>query len=280
MRGCVEYALRLLSPRVPAGDPRGFCPSAPEGCLPEAPVAALYFGTEFCEDRLPDVAEAEAFCDAARGGGWTATLLTPVVTTEGLGRIDRLLQQLAGRGWHPDVVFNDWGVMRLLRERHAGLSARAGRLVNRSLRDPRAFEEGVRAEYRREPDPARGTRLRRFLAGMGVAALETDPDLEGGYLGDGSGGLLRALHLPYVFASSGRNCLLKAAALPGRGIGELLADPCPRPCRGPAIRTERQDCALPLWRAGNTLLYEVPWDLARAQLAEADRIVLHEAPSP
>jgi hypothetical protein len=73
---------------------------------------------------------------------------------------------------------------------------------------------------------------------------------------------------------------MKAAVLPGRGIGELLGDPCPRPCRDAALRAERSDCAVPLWRAGNTLLYEVPWEAARAHLADADRIVLHEAPSP
>ena len=83
-----------------------------------------------------------------------------------------------------------------------------------------------------------------------------------------------------VFASSGRNCLVKAAALPGRPVGELLGEPCPRPCRDAAVRADRQDCAFPLWRAGNTLLYEAPWEAARAHVAEADRIVLHEAPSP
>jgi hypothetical protein len=113
-----------------------------------------------------------------------------------------------------------------------------------------------------------------------VVALETDPDLDGGYLGDGDAGLSRALHLPYVLASSGRHCLLKAAALPGRAVGGLLGAPCPAPCRDGAARADREDCAVPLWRAGNTLLYEAPWEAARAHLAEADRVVLHEAPSP
>ncbi len=275
----MEYGIRLLTPRAPTGDPRDLCPSAPAGLLPAAPTVALYFGTEFCEDRLPELAEAEAFCALARDRGWSPTLLTPVVTTAGLEGIGRLLDGLTARGWRPDVVFNDWGVMCLLRERHPRLSARAGRLVNRALRDPRAYGEGAPAELRR-PAEGRGGRLRRCLWSLGVEALETDPDLDGGYLGDGAAGLQRALHLPYVFASSGRNCLLKAAALPGRGIGALLADPCPRPCRDPALPVHRSDCAVPLWRAGNTLLYEVPWPAAQAYLAEADRIVLHEAPSP
>jgi hypothetical protein len=275
----MEYALRLVTPRVPALDPRSLFPSAPAGALPPGRVAALYFGTEFCEDRLPDPAEAEAFCALAGDRGWTPTLLTPVVTDGGLARLDRLLERLGARGGRLDVVFNDWGVMRLLREGHPRLAARAGRLLNRALRDPRAFGEAG-AEHRRERDPGRGARLRRLLGAAGVVALETDPDLDGGYLGDGRAGLSRALHLPYVLSSSGRNCLLKAAAHPGRGVGELLGEACPRPCLGGALRADREDCAVPLWRAGNTLLYEVPWEWARAHLTEADRVVLHEAPSP
>lgn len=277
----MEYGLRLLEPRVPPGDPRGFCPSAPAGALPEAPVAALYFGTEFCEERIPDPEEAEAFCALAQERRWRATLLTPLVTDAGLRRIDRLLRRLAGRGREPAVVFNDWGVLRMVREHHPRLALRAGRLVNRGLRDPRALEEGAREEWLRPADPARGARLRRFLATLGVEALETDPDLDGGYLGDGGAGLGRALHVPYVLASSGRHCLPKAAALPGRAIGELLGEPCPRPCRQEAAaRADRADCSVPLWRAGNTLLYEIPWPAAEARLPEADRVVLHEAPSP
>lgn len=276
----MEYGIRLVTPHAPPPDPRDLCPAAPARALPEGPLTAIYFGTEFCEDRLPDAAEAEAFCALARDGGWRATLLTPVVTTEGLGAVERLLDDLAGGGWAPDVVFNDWGVLRALRERHPRLSARAGRLLNRALRDPRAFAGGARAASPPGVDAARGVRLRRLLAQFGVAALETDPDLDGGYLGDGSAGLDRALHLPYALAASGRHCLFKAAALPGRGIGQLLADPCPRPCRDGPARADRPDCALPLWRAGNTLLYEVPWEAALPYLAEADRIVLHEAPSP
>lgn len=276
----MEYGIRLVTPHALARDPRDLCPAAPAGTLPEGPVTALYFGTEFCEDLLPSAAEATAYCALARDGGFKATLLTPVVTTEGLGAVERLLDELVAGGWVPDVVFNDWGVMRVLRERHPRLSARAGRLLNRALRDPRAFVGGARGASPTGFDAARGVRLRRLLARCGVEALETDPDLDGGYLGDGSAGLHRALHLPYALAASGRNCLFKATALPGRGIGQLLADPCPRPCRDGPARADRTDCAFPLWRAGNTLVYEVPWEAAQAYLAEADRIVLHEAPSP
>jgi hypothetical protein len=146
---------------------------------------ALYFGTEFCEDRLPDAAEAEAFCALARDRGWEPVLLTPLVTPDGLRTVDRLLTGLAAEGRKPAVVCNDWGVLGLLRDRHPLLPRRAGRLMNRSLRDPRAYCAAPAGAATH--DASRYERLRRFLSGQGVAAIETDVDLDGGFLGDGPG---------------------------------------------------------------------------------------------
>jgi hypothetical protein len=43
---------------------------------------------------------------------------------------------------------------------------------------------------------------------------------------------------------------------------------------------KRQDTVVPLWRAGNTLFYEVSEVWAGAHLSRCDRIVLHERPTP
>ena len=244
---------------------------------------ALYFGTEFCEDRLPDCAEAEAFCALARDRDCEPVLLTPLVTPEGLRTVDRLLTGLAAAGWEPAVVCNDWGVLGLLRDRHPSLSRRAGRLLNRSLRDPRAYREAPAGTATH--DASRYERLRRFLSGQGVAAIETDVDLDGGFLGDGHGAdrprLNRALHLPYTFAASGRSCPLKAGLYPeGHGFAKALADPCPGPCRGKPLPVRRSDSTLTHWRGGNTLFYEIPLDAARSWLPRTDRIVVHETAAP
>ena len=244
---------------------------------------ALYFGSEFCEDRLPDRDEANAFCAIARDRGLEPTLLTPLVTPEGLRRVGRLLTELVANDWQPAVVCNDWGVLGLLRDRHPSLPRRAGRLMNRSLRDPRAYREAP-AENPTH-DASRYLRLRRLFGGLGVEAIETDADLDGGYLGDGSGadgvGLGRALHLPFTFAASGRGCPLKASLYPeGGGFAKTLADPCPAPCRGKPLPVRRHDTALPHWRGGNTLFYEVPHAAATTWLAHTDRVVLHQAAMP
>jgi hypothetical protein len=251
--------------------------------LPEGPTVALYFGTEFCEDRLPDVAEADAFCALARERGWEPVLLTPLVTPEGLRTVDRLLTGLAAQRRQPAVVFNDWGVLGLLRDRHTSLSRRAGRLMNRSLRDPRAYRDAQAGGATH--DATRYARLRRLYSSMGVAAIESDADLDGGYLGDGpddlGAGLTRALHVPFTFAASGRNCPLKAGLYPeGHGFLKALADPCPGPCRGKPLPVHRDDSALNHWRSGNTLFYEIPPEVARNWMESAERLVVHATATP
>lgn len=279
----MEYGLRLARLSEPPPDPRDACPLPWRGLLPEGPAVALYFGSEFCEDRLPAPDEAQAFCALAGDRGWEPTLLTPLVTPAGLEIVHRLLAALAANGWRPAVVFNDWGVLGLLRERHPSLPRRAGRLMNRSLRDARAYRDAP-AGFATH-DGSRFARLRRFFADAGVSAVETDPDLDGGYLGggpgDAGGGLARALHLPFTFAASGRNCPMKALLYPeGDGFSKALADPCPAPCRTGPVPVQRDDSPLPHWRGGNTLFYEIPQEVARAWLAHTDRIVLHEEATP
>ncbi|MDW7709033.1 MAG: hypothetical protein SCH98_01060 [Deferrisomatales bacterium] len=281
----MEYAVRLEEPTEVPTDPRNACAAEWREVLPRGRLAALYFGSEFCEDRIPGHETGDAFCRAAKKRRLEAALLSPPVTADGLARIDALLRFLARRGFRPAVVFNDWGVLRLLAQDHPALPRRAGRLLNRSLRDPRAGP----AAY---PDGtgARGGRLRAFLAGRGVEALETDPDLEGTHLGDGEEGLQRVLHLPYSFVASGRNCLLKTGAEApeaellggsgGPGVASRLGSPCSLRCRGGPLAVRRQDTRDPLWRAGNTLFCEVSRDAARFHLGRADRVVLHRRPSP
>ncbi len=269
----MDYGLRVERPGDLPLDPREVCEPAWREILPPGRLVALYFGAEFCEHALPAAAEAEALCGLARARGLEAVLLTPVATDRGLAAVGGLLEALAGRGLRPAVVFNDWGVLGLLRERFPGHPRRAGRLLNRGLRDPRAREAAGGG-------PDRAGRLRRLLRRQGAVAVETDPDIQGGYLGDGSEGMERVLHLPFAFAASGRNCLVRAAHRPGGGFVKALGAPCGRPCRSGPSRVRRDDTTAPLWRAGNTVFSAVPPARARERLGRADRVVLHRRPAP
>ena len=274
----MEYGLRLSHADTLPSDPREICRAPWRGVLPPGPLRALYFGTEFCEDLLPGAEEAAHLCRLARESGVEAVLMTPVVTPRGLGRIGRLLERLEERGYLPTVSFNDWGVLTLLRSAHPGLPVRAGRLINRGLRDPRMALEAPPSAPRKD---GRGERVRALLARFGVCGVETDPDLEGSYLKSEPSDLQRVLHLPYVYAVSGRNCLVKAE---GGGLEESfvkgLGKGCAAPCRDRCLPVKRSDTKVPLWRAGNTIFHEASEVSVAAHLSRCDRVVLHERPMP
>ena len=274
----MEYGVRLAAPRILPLDPRLLCGPETRSRLPKGSLRAVYFGTEFCADLLPSLPEASRFCMLAQAFGLEAVLLTPLLRSRDLERLRTLLDALCQQGWTVSVVFNDWGVLRLLHEDFPELPRRAGRLINRALRDPRLAEDVSPAM---EPTAARGAHLRALLVRSGVTALETDPDLEGTYLGSPESGLQRVLHLPYAFAASGRNCLFKAETQPrGNNFAVWLDHECGGACRERWHPVARTDLEFPLLRAGNTLFYEVSPTRVAAQLERADRIVVHERPLP
>ena len=274
----MEYGIFVHDVAPLPRDPRAACAASWRDILPPGPLRAIYFGSEFCEFLLPDAAQVSHYCAHADNAGVEAVLMTPVATPGGLVRINRLLTDLTAAGDAPAIVFNDWGVATLLRESFPTLQRRAGRLINRSIRDPRLMEK----EPLPEDNPGdRGKRLRLMLKGFGVSALETDPDLEGGFLGDGAEGMQRVLYLPYTFAASSRNCLIKAdsALTIDECFTKGLSLTCSGLCRGTSHRIDRSDTHLPLWRGGNSVFFEVTKSHAEVHLAQADRILLHERPT-
>ncbi len=275
----MEYGLRIATADSKLRNPADVCDVTLRRLFPEAPLAALYFGTEFCQELLPGIRETEAVCSQCSAHGLEAVLLTPTLTQRGLQRLDRLLDGLASRGLFPAIVFNDWGALELLRARHRAFPRRMGRLMNRGLRDPRL---DMRPAGPAGENTERGAGIRKLASSLGVTAVETDADLEPGYLGAGGNGLARALHVPFTFVSSGRNCLEKAAAAPdGKGIfTHGLTSGCPAPCRGMHRKEVRQDTQKQMWRAGNTVFFEAPTEWIARHAALADRIVLHERPMP
>jgi hypothetical protein len=280
----MEYGLRLATLESALKSPGEFCDAELWALCPDAKLTALYFGSEFCQELLPGIKDAVAFCSRCKEHGLEAVLLTPLVTHKGLSRLDRLLGGLAQREMFPAIVFNDWGVLELLRQKHPLFPLRMGRLMNRGLRDPRL---DMQAAGPAGDNTQRGAGIRKLASSLGVRAVESDADLEPGFLGDGANGLQRALHVPFTFAASGRNCLEKAAATPAakgkiiRGIfTQGLKSGCTAPCRGIRRKENRQDTQKEMWRAGNTLFFKAPPEWISRHIALADRVVFHEQPIP
>jgi hypothetical protein len=270
----MEYALRIATLDSAFKTPceccnTELCEAGLGELCPDAQLTALYFGSEFCQELIPGIKDTEAFCAHCTERGLEAVLLTPLVTHKGM---------------FPAIVFNDWGVLELLRKKHSSFPLRMGRLMNRGLRDPRLDMQALGPAGE---NTQRGAGIRNLASSLGVSAVESDADLEPGFLGDGANGLKRALHVPFTFVASGRNCLEKAAATLAAGgkmtrgiFTQGLKSGCKAPCRGICRKENRQDTQKEMWRAGNTLFFKAPPEWISRHIALTDRVVFHEQPMP
>ncbi len=170
-----------------------------------------YFGNEFCEHLIPSAKALQSALDAAQAQDLSFTFLTPYVTNEGLQALRPLLTVLAPH--NAEVVFNDWGVLNLLRREFPTLVPVQGRLLNKSLRDPR-----VTTMYATAPAPTAAlTALQRsnldcesytrLLTRFGVQMIEMDNLPQGNDLSFAAHGLQIGAYFPFGFISTSRVCM-------------------------------------------------------------------------
>jgi hypothetical protein len=170
------------------------------------------YGNEFCEHLIPSPRQLEAVLGAAREREMEFTLLTPYVSDAGIELLKPLFKMLSEYG-ASEVVFNDWGVLNLLRREFPGLKPVQGRLMNKSLRDPR-----VTGVYGASDAPAPAlVSLRRsnldctsytgFLSGLGVESVELDNLPQGVDLTFAESGMKASAYVPFGFISTSRICM-------------------------------------------------------------------------
>jgi hypothetical protein len=233
------------------------------------------FGTEFCEHLIPSVESLEGARDAARARGLGFTLLTPYVSNAGLARLRELFRLLL----EAEVVFNDWGVLNVLRREFPHLRPIQGRLLFKSLRDPRIM--GVYAEAPAQPSSLaalQGSNLdnesyTRFLSQLGVAGVELDSLPQGMDLGFAGRGLGVAVWFPFGFVATARVCM--AAGLHYRKPDKFQPGaPCRHECQTHLVRytytnSPFQNRDQQFYLRGNTYFYAHTAPMLRALLDHA-----------
>jgi hypothetical protein len=211
--------------------------------------------------------------------GFPLTFVTPPVNDEGSEMLCDRLTDL--QNWMPrsEVVVNDWGVLRLLRQSFPSFIPVLGRLLTKVLRDPR-----VTARYRPDgrseaPCSLKQSSLsisayRRLLGGYGVKRTELDNLYQGIEVDFQASRLLPSLYVPFGYVTTGRICLLGNLHLQQN---EKFATPigtCPRPCLRVGIDltegSARADAGAQAFKqAGNTIFYRQSEALVHRGLAWA-----------
>ena len=241
----------------------------------------VYFGNEFCQHLIPSRDSLARIYSAAQRKGLAFTLLTPYVTDEGIERLKPLFDFLADGKGGPEVVVNDWGVLRLLRREHPSLTPVLGRLMNKMLRDPLAT--AYYALHALTPKPAlsalRRSNLtvpvyRAFLKGSGITMVEVDNVVQGIDMNLKEMGLSGALYIPYGFVATGRICLFASLNQP-KEKKFTVSTTCSKECQRHSAECSSHEAPFKgnpfmLLHRGNTVFYPQGKNLLRSVLLHAE----------
>jgi len=182
-----------------------------------------------------------------------------------MSRLDGLTDILEqAKDLDPEVVVNDWGVLRRVRSRRQGPRPVLGRGLNRMMRDPRLPDVGPE-HLGGDPTPDSWKKashdsgpFRRLMASLGIERAETDAPLQG-LDAVTAGGPSLTLHMPYGMVASGRICMVSGWGKPA-SVRFVPPRRCDAPCRrftielrAPWSRRQQGATELPLVREGEIL---------------------------
>jgi hypothetical protein len=198
----------------------------------------IYIGNEFCQKLIPAVSQLQRFLSFCDAEGLALSLLTPYVTDEGLQGLRPLLERLACGGCEAEVVVNDWGVLRLVQRDYPTLRVVLGRLMHRTLRDPRItgvlaqiVPQEIKEALSEIPSLTVPT-IVRLLQRYHISLIECDITPQGinfpATSPNSTVGVV--VHLPYGFTTTGRSCLIGSLRLP-RQQKFAPGHPCALECR-------------------------------------------------
>jgi len=216
----------------------------------------LYFGNEFCEHLIPSIKNLEQVLDFVLQNGMDFTLVTPYVTDKGLERLEHLLRKIAEQRPGTEVVFNDYGVLRILNTRYTELEPVMGRLLNRMKRGPRLMVVADKlpqttVEYFQSSNLAVPV-LRQFLNKNRVRRVELDNVLQG--IDFALDTLEASLYVPFAYVTTTRFCLVNSCDVPEKR--EMIGIfPCGKECQKYTFYLRNPMMLVPLIRKGNTIFF-------------------------
>lgn len=229
-------------------------------------VDGIYFGAEFCEHLIPSVDDLSRIADEAGIRGYKIYLMTGAAAVSVVPKYRHLLKYFSALPVAAGVVFNDWGILEILRCDFPALERVMGRLLFKNTRfvyrhihpagDFSARKAG--SILREQIKVMRQTSLcipeyRNFLHSLGIGKVDVDILPQGIDL-KGCESLSVGAHLPLGYLTSGRTCPLWK-----NGDRYPSAESCKtKKCLsgGKIVPDERKEFFLPLIERGNVVLYK------------------------
>jgi hypothetical protein len=165
-------------------------------------VNRLYIGNETCEHLIPSAPYIEKFLSLNKKGHYKMTFLTPWCTNHGIAKLRSIFKVLPSE---TEVVFNDWGVLKLIQE-HPNLVPVLGRFMITVKRDPRITINSTKINYFKRSN-LNNNQFVDYLLENKIYRVELDNVIQL-YSFQLPKIIKTSLYLPYVSITSTRKCLL------------------------------------------------------------------------
>ena len=215
----------------------------------------IYFGGEFCQQRIPTDREMERILDLAKKQEKKLTLLTPVCNDAGIARIRDIVEKygklLADFGF--EIVINDWGVMELLND-YPQITKVAGRSLLHYKKDPRIRKLPVIPEELKY-NVAQSGYMQAFLRENGCERVELD---NVDYLLEDIGQISEmsfSVYVPYVYVTTTRMCRMQDENIYNTTNELKPRVKCDRKCEKYMLELKNQDIGESILVRGNTQFY-------------------------
>jgi hypothetical protein len=243
--------------------------------------ARCVYGNEFCEHLIPAQDRLEPIVTRAREAGMAFTFLTPYVSDAGIEALRPLLRFLDVNCSGCEVVFNDWGVLNLMQREFRALIPVQGRLMNKSLRDPRitgayaAAGAGGQALVTLRRSNLDSASYTEFLSGLGVRRVELDNLPQGIDLEFAGASVEATVYVPFGFISTSRICMAAGLHYAKRDKFQPGA-PCHHECQAHLLEYAYTNSPLnnrdqKFYLKGNTYFYAHTEAMLRTLFDQASR---------
>ena len=237
------------------------------------PFKRVYFGNEFCQHLLPDINAIKNIFDICIKQKLNISFVTPLVTDYGIKKLNSIFEFISEHYKNTEIIFNDWGVYKLLREKYDHFEKVAGRLIDKTLRDPRLndydynnlfSEDGLR--FLRKPNLTSES-YKVHLLKLNIKRVEFDLLPQGfDFIDDEVYPFSLSIYIPFGHVTTGRQCMMRMLTQK-QNEKFYLNDKCGKECRN-YIQTmfKRQGSFLgdiegvythnvELFRKGNSVFY-------------------------
>lgn len=213
----------------------------------------FYIGNEFCEKLIPKSSEIKIVQDTIFKMNKNLTIVLSYSTNKYLQNIVEVLKKLDLDKDGLEIVVNDLGTLYFLNKNYPNIKLVAGRLLNKTKRDPRIFKvkDNMNANiYDFYKCSNLNTReSMEFLKKMNVDRIEFDFPLHGVKLINDK--FKYSIIHPYTYVTTGRFCIYNQNTWkPQREYK------CEMNCKNSIIEITNDNFPCKVFRKGNSIFYK------------------------